>query len=275
MTIEQNTPEWLEFRKNHIGASDAPIILKQSPWKTPYRLWQEKVSLAESETNAVMQRGHEMEAIARAALEDKLGMPLGPKIKLHSQRSWMMASLDAVSFDECTVAEIKCPGKADHEIALSGQVPEKYVAQLQHQIEVGSVEMVYYFSYYQGDGVLLKEYRRGDYIKNLISEEEKFLECMNSFEPPELIDRDFVQHEDDHWYQLAERLKIIKELIAEEDVIKKALITMADGKNSMGAGVKVSKCFRKGTIDYKVIPELQGLNLDVYRKKNIEYWRVS
>ena len=41
MNIEltQNTPEWLEFRRKKIGASDAPIILEVSTWKTPYQLW--------------------------------------------------------------------------------------------------------------------------------------------------------------------------------------------------------------------------------------------
>jgi predicted phage-related endonuclease len=43
--MQQQTPEWLEFRKNKIGASDAPIIMETSPWKTPYQLWLEKLSL--------------------------------------------------------------------------------------------------------------------------------------------------------------------------------------------------------------------------------------
>ena len=275
INLKQNTLEWLEFRKNHVGASDAPVIMKTSPWKTPFQLWKEKLSLAEPQTNYAMQQGHENEPIAKAVLEEKLGMPLQSKIKLHNQRSWMMASMDAVSFDERTVAEIKCPGKNDHAIALSGRVPEKYVAQLQHQIEVCNVEMVYYFSFYAGDGVLLKLYRDDKYIKTLLNEEEKFWECINTFESPELTERDFVYHGDARWQHLADRLKEIKKLITEEDAIKKELIELANGQNAMGAGIKVAKCMRKGAVDYNAIQELRDIDLNAYRKKPVEYWRIS
>ncbi len=44
----QNTPEWHAFRRKRIGASDAPVIMGISPWKTPYQLWIEKTSGIES-----------------------------------------------------------------------------------------------------------------------------------------------------------------------------------------------------------------------------------
>jgi putative phage-type endonuclease len=273
--IQQNTAEWIEMRKTKIGASDAPIIMKKSPFKTPYQLWREKLSLDEPAQTHAMIRGHEMEPLARAELEEKLGMPLFPSIRLHNQRSWMMASLDAVSFDECTIAEIKCPGKTDHEIALAGQVPEKYIPQLQHQMEVCGVEMIYYFSFHGDENALLKLYRDDKYIRELIIEEEKFLECINNFETPELMDRDYVYRGDARWAKLAERLKEIKSLQAEEEIIKKELIVLSQGQNSMGSGIKVYKCTRKGAVEYNKIPELQGINLEPYRKKSSEYWRIS
>ncbi len=52
----QHSNEWLELRKNKIGASDAPIIMKVSPWKTPYRLWEEKLGLTECVSNQAMKR---------------------------------------------------------------------------------------------------------------------------------------------------------------------------------------------------------------------------
>ena len=39
----QGTSEWLENRKNHIGASDAPVVMGVSPWDTPYKLWENKL----------------------------------------------------------------------------------------------------------------------------------------------------------------------------------------------------------------------------------------
>lgn len=273
--MKPNTQEWLEFRKQHVGASDAPIIMKQSPFKTPYELWQEKLSLVPTpETNAAMQRGHDLEPIAKQELERKLDMPLQSKIKLSIERSWMMASLDAISFDERTIAEIKCPGKADHDTALSGRVPEKYYAQLQHQMVVCELDAAYYFSFTGDENVLLEVHRDEKYIRNLLIEEEKFWLCVQNFEVPELLDRDYVYHGDAHWAKLAERLKAIRELQAEEEAIKKELIALAQGKNAMGAGIKLAKCTRKGAVDYAKIPELKTVDLEAYRKKSSEYWKV-
>jgi putative phage-type endonuclease len=274
--MEQRTNEWLELRKTKVGASDAPIIMKTSPWKTPYQLWREKLGIADEPVSTyAMDRGNELEPIARRALEDKLGMPLQPKVMLHIERSWMMASMDAISFDERVIAEIKCPGKNDHEIALSGRVPEKYYPQLQHQMEVCGLDEAYYFSFHGDEGVLLKIVRDEDYIRRLIIEEEKFYQCMVNFEPPELTSDDYVWQDGARWAKIAERLAEIKQIKAEEESLKKELIMLANGMNSRGAGITLTKCVRKGTIDYKSIPELQGIDLESYRKESSEYWRLS
>lgn len=42
LNLLQNTQEWEKFRLQKIGASDAPIIMGVSPWKTPFQLWLEK-----------------------------------------------------------------------------------------------------------------------------------------------------------------------------------------------------------------------------------------
>jgi putative phage-type endonuclease len=274
--ITQNTPEWLEYRKNKIGASDAPIILQKSPWKTPYRLWQEKVGLVElEEKNFAMEMGHANEPIALAELESKLGMPLGSNVRLSNKRSWMMASLDASNADGSVIAEIKCPGKADHESALAGLVPEKYIPQLQHQMEVCEVEMAYYFSFHVTGSVLLKVYRDEKYIQDLVAQEEKFYECIREFEAPELMDRDYVHYTDAKWGNLVEEYKELKRLVARQEDIKKQLIAMAGGQNSMAFGLKLTKCTRRGSVDYSRIPELQDVDLEKYRKVSSDYWRIT
>ena len=41
--LNQRSPEWLQWRSQGITASDIPIILGLSPYKTPWQLWAEKV----------------------------------------------------------------------------------------------------------------------------------------------------------------------------------------------------------------------------------------
>lgn len=274
--IEQNTPEWHAMRKDRIGSSDAPVVMQVSPYKTPYQLWQEKLQLdAPTHQTSAMKRGLDLEPRARAVLEKELGMPLFPNTKLHNRISWLMASLDAMSFDERTIAEIKCPGKDDHAMAKAGKVPEKYFPQLQHQIEVCEVDMAYYFSFDGQKGVVIKVFRDEKYIKQLLEAEEKFFECMKNFEAPPLTDRDYEVRTEPEWEHLAKRLQFIQSLEDEKEEIRKQLIAMCNGQSSMGAGIKVSKCMRKGNVDYAKVPELKGLNLEPYRKKSTEYWRIA
>lgn len=274
--MEQRTAEWLEMRKDKIGASDAPVIMRKSPWKTPYQLWREKLGLVDEKGSTfAMDRGNELEPIAKRALEDKLGMALQPQIRLHNQRSWMMASMDAVSLDNRTVAEIKCPGKDDHATALAGQVPEKYYPQLQHQMEVCGVDEVYYFSYHGDENALLRITRDEKYIKQLLIEEEKFYECVMNFEPPALTPNDYVWQDSAKWAKLAQEYKDLLAIEDKKEAIKKQLIELASGQNSRGGGIQLTKCLRKGAIDYKKIPHLKDVDLEPFRKESSEYWRIS
>lgn len=43
--LRHNSPEWLAFRKNGIGASDASAVLGMSNWTTNIELWEEKRGL--------------------------------------------------------------------------------------------------------------------------------------------------------------------------------------------------------------------------------------
>ncbi|CAB4126508.1 COG5377 Phage-related protein, predicted endonuclease [uncultured Caudovirales phage] len=277
--IQQNTPEWEALRSNKVGASDAPAIMEVSPWETPYSLWEKKLGLKESSYNSAMQRGHELEDKARIELEKILGVLLLPEVKLHDEHHWMMASLDALDSTNSVLAEIKCPGKVDHAMAASGKIPDKYFPQLQHQLEVCKLEMGYYYSFDGEAGVLLKIYRDDKYIKEMVSKEKEFWDCLQEFNPPKMTLKDYsVQFGDEwrryaaEWEQVSEQRKALEE---REDALKKALIALSQNQSSQGGGIRLTKVIRKGNVDYSAIPELKQVDLETYRKKPIESWRLS
>ena len=277
--LEQNTPEWEEMRKDKIGASDAPIIMGVSPWRTPYQLWQEKLSLIAPRQNYAMARGHQLEPKALELLEQKTGLLFHPVVKIHAELHWMIASLDAVDVEDKCIAEIKCPGEKDHSVAVNGSIPEKYFPQLQHQMEVAQVEFAYYFSFDGTDGVLLKVYRDDDYIKNLINTEKEFYECIQELSAPSLTERDYQTVDSPEWLNIASKWKHVTSqlsaLEAEEKKLRESLISLSGNQNSKGGGIAVMKGMRKGSVDYKKIPELRSLNLDAYRKESISYWKIT
>ena len=155
--LAQNSPEWLEFRRDKIGASDAPVIMGVSPFKTPYQLYLDKVENMHQPQNSAMKRGHDLEAEARQAFEamyetlymDKITVV--PYVVQSDIYEWMIASLDGLDMGKGVMVEIKCPGQKDHDLAMSGKIPEHYIPQLQHQLFVTGLNKMFYFSYRKGD----------------------------------------------------------------------------------------------------------------------------
>lgn len=51
--------EWLEARKQGIGASEVATVVGLNPWETPYQLWRKKLGIdAPEPENKAMKRGH-------------------------------------------------------------------------------------------------------------------------------------------------------------------------------------------------------------------------
>lgn len=282
-TLTQNTDAWLELRKRKIGASDAPVIMNMSPWKTPYKLWTQKVGIdTEDFVTRAMQEGLDKEEEARQEFIKQTNILVSPKVCFHETLDWMMASLDGIDKEEKNIVEIKNAGETDHRVAKGGRVPDKYKAQLQHQLEVTGLPMAYYFSYHHGDGVIVEVGRDDKFISEMLEEEKKFFSCMQDFVAPKMTSKDYVAIDDVEFTSAAAELKkILLEMTAltkREEELKKMLTDMCEAKSLTNAtcnGMHISKCVRKGNIDYASIPELKKIDLEIFRKTPISYWRVK
>lgn len=277
--MEQGSKEWIELRKNYIGASDAPAIMQVSPWTTPYQLWQEKLGLiGEREETEAMRYGKRMEEEARRKYESYTGILVSPEIVFHPNKKFMMASLDGISFNGDIGVEIKNANYEDHKLAKSGKIPVKYFPQLQHQLACLSFNMLHYFSYHNGQGVVVEVVRDDTYIEKLYLEERLFWDKVENLEAPEMVEKDYIQLDSQEWQQLANDWALIAQQLAnlekKEKEHRQALITMAGGANASGCGIKLTKIVRKGSIDYKAIPELKEIDIEKYRKNPVESWRI-
>jgi len=278
--IHQNTPEWLEMRQNHIGASDAPVIMQVSPWKTPMQLWEEKLGLREGfVTNPAIERGIALEPIALAEYNAKTGNASAPCVVVHPEIPYLMASLDGLSRDGLLAVEIKCPGALDHATALDGNIPDKYYPQLQHQLAVIGHQMLHYFSYSSDGSCLIEVQRDDEYIKDMLDKEAAFWGCVQSFSPPEGTDKDFVIRSDDEWKQASSEWLSASASVRESEALEKEcrqrLLALSSGQSTVGNGVRVQRVVRKGPVNYTGIPELGGVDLEKYRKASCESWRLS
>jgi len=285
----QRSPAWHEFRRNHIGSSDAPIIMNGFHFgKSCLDLYNEKTNDLEipDSSNYAMRRGVELEPLALAKFEAETGYLMTPRVCVHPKYKWMSASLDALELDNSCGLEIKCPGKEDHALALKGIVPEKYVPQLTHIMMVTGLDWIYYMSYVSDeDYTIFKVQLDNDYADRLLQAESAFWQRVQDRNPPEPCNRDSEEIDSEVWKYACKRYtewnNIEKELQSELDTVKlekerckNELIALADNRSVHGAGIKLSKCTRRGSVNYAEIPELQGVELDKYRNM-IEYWRVS
>ena len=282
-SLSQNTDAWLELRKRKIGASDAPVIMNVSPWKTPYKLWTQKVGINNEDfVTRAMQEGIDKEQEAREEFIRQTNIDVSPKVCFHECFDWMMASLDGIDKEEKHIVEIKNAGATDHSVALDGRIPEKYYPQIQHQLEVTGLDMAYYFSYRLGKGVIVEVGRDDKFISEMLAEEKKFFICMQDFVAPKMTTKDYVAIDDLECTKAAAELqKIMQEmstLTKREDELKKLLTEACESRNLTNAscnGMHISKCVRKGNIDYSIIPELKKIDVEIFRKIPISYWRVK
>lgn len=183
INLRQGTPEWLKWRNGGIGASDAPVIMGENPWKMSSELLDEKLGKGVPFTgNEATRRGSELEPFARKRYESDKCIEVSPLCLQSDQHSWMRASLDGLSSDMCTVVEIKCGESVYKQTASTGKVPQYYIGQLQHILAVTGLPSIDFFCYLPSrDPICVNVLRDAAYISKLISAEQTFwikvLEC--------------------------------------------------------------------------------------------------
>lgn len=144
--LEQGSDDWLNWRREGIGASDVSAILGVSPWTTIQDLWSEKLGYKERQpTNAAMQRGTDLEPEARFLAEWELGRAFPPTCFTTLEYPWMKASLDGWSNHE--VLELKCPGKTSHTKYIKKGCPPLYYCQVQYQLALSRGNRAWFSSY--------------------------------------------------------------------------------------------------------------------------------
>ena len=176
-------------RRAFIGGSDARIIMG-SDEAALFRLWREKRGEAEAENlsdNLVVQLGRATEELNRFWFERNTGRQIRDvqRCVRHSAIPWMAATLDGIVDGTEAVFEAKfmLPWSFSEETAA-----EKYMAQVQHNMWVTHLRTSV-LSIITGGGKWVEIAIPMDplYLSVLVSAEKKFWRCVQSAEPPHLI----------------------------------------------------------------------------------------
>lgn len=276
---EQGSKEWLELRKGKLTASNIPVMLGLSPYKTAYMLWQEELGLVEpKKSSKAMEEGLACEDAAREYFFQKTGIRVKPAVIIDPEDNRFMASLDGMSEDGQTILEIKRNNKEYHEMSKVDPI-EFHYAQVQMQMSCTGLPYSWYLSYRKGDEILRRVDRDDDYIQNAKKVALEFKDSLKNFEPPKLTEWDIITRFDSEWEQAAEEYRAIlaslNYLENRAELLRKNLISLSDDQSSQGFGLKLTKYVKQGSIQYKDIPELKDVDLNQYRSKPTVCWRVT
>lgn len=283
----QGGAAWHGWRKQGLGASDAPIIMNASPWKTPYQLWLEKTGQKKRDTttNWAQSRGNRLEPIARMKYEETFAMKMPAKVFKEGN---LLASMDGWNADFNGGLEIKCPGYPDHAKCMAGEIPDKYIWQLVHQAIVTKADWIDYFSYHvekdgderNGDCQWIRFEATQEQINDYISHATRFWHCVQTKEAPPMGDKDFLPVSDSNLTILAERYETAKD---EADLAKSKLehvkeqileIVRGKGWKRIECGrMKVYEITRKGTVDMKEVGN--AVDVEKYRKPDSKFFKID
>ena len=95
---------------------------------------------------------------------------------------------------------------------------------------------------------------------------------------PPLTDRNTRVRDDSEWLEAAAKYLALRtaydELSAKCDEAKARLTGLATHAKEQGGGISVTRVWRRGSVDYKLVPELLGVDLEPYRGSPREEVRV-
>lgn len=264
--MEQQSEQWLNWRREGIGSSESPVVMGVSPWKTKLQLYREKIgeAMEGNTSNWATERGNRLEPEARVQFENLMQEDFRPEAFQHPEYTFIRASLDGWNEGLRAVLEIKCPGERDHLLAAEGKIPEKYIWQLEHQAFVTGARVVYYYSFDKDEkgirpttGHLVEYIPQKDRQEILLNELKKFwFEHVQKRIPPEYSKEDIMELKDEVSIQIFTAYKNAKKIADDANEVverfKEQIIHNHMPHNKVECcGVKVTKTERKtGTVSH-------------------------
>lgn len=189
-TRSMSYEEWKELRKKGIGGSDAAAALGLSRWKSPLRLYLEKIGEISSDVaTEAAYWGNILEDIVAKEFERRTGKKVQRvnAILIHPKHGWMIANVDRKVVGESAILECKTTSAWNKDEWKDDEIPQEYIIQLQHYLAVTGYEKAYIAVLIGGNKFIWKELARDDELINMIIEgEKKFWELVETRTPPEL-----------------------------------------------------------------------------------------
>ena len=145
-TLNMEKQEWLNYRKQGIGGSDAGAVCGLNPYKTAMEVYQDKVSLETEEfDNEAMRQGRDFEDYVARRFTEVTGKKVrrANAMFCHETYPFMRADVDRMVVGEKAGLECKTASPFLADKWQDGQVPIHYYIQCLHYMTVCDVDAWY------------------------------------------------------------------------------------------------------------------------------------
>lgn len=278
LDLVQGTPEWHEWRRRVIGATDTTAILGLSPYKTQRDVMSEKLGLGEAAEEGkefIFARGHAAEEKMRTYINAAFKKDFKPAC-VEADNGYQGASLDGLE-QGFGICEMKYTGrKVVSDVQKHGvsAVPRHHLFQMYKGLSVSEQELAYYCIQDDKGNTHIQEIPRDEEQIKIINEYDfRFLKMWQEMKMPELTKADTLFVNDEKLISSARRLCELKQHM---DTLKSEYETLEDilkqsaAHNKVAVGpLLITTYERAGSIDYGKIPELKVLGekyLESFRK---------
>lgn len=187
------TSEQREARRNGLGASDTPIIMGYSSYKTPYQLYLEKTGTVTDDDEETEQQywGNALEPliIERFAKENNVEVTFPDTIH-HPDYPYIFANLDGWIESEKAVVEAKLVNsfkKKEWDSTLSDGIPLTYLIQVAKQCLITDASRGYIAVLFGGMEFQQFVYERDKMLEDLILKADiEFWHCVQTKNEPDV-----------------------------------------------------------------------------------------
>ncbi len=191
-TENMSYADWLEYRKQGIGGSDASVVCGINRYKSPVELWMEKTNqLPHQEAGEAAYWGTQLEPFVRAEFTKRTGIEVSRRNELlqSEEHPFMLANLDGI----CEVPDVgPCIFEAKTASAYKvgeweDAIPDEYALQLAHYMAVTGYAGAYIAVLIGGNTFKWKFIERDEeLISMLIQLETDFWNHVQDGTPPPL-----------------------------------------------------------------------------------------
>lgn len=263
------------------NGSDSPAIMGASPFGNWQSVKDSVLGVSTFHGNAATRHGEQHESSAIAKAKSVFNLTGTEQLRLIDYP--YAATLDFLADGGEIIVEVKCPYQGKNSKIWKSVMdygdPSYYVWQAHHQMMVAPLarhHILFVYDADSGDYCFAETDRSESAITSLKAEWDRFYVWMES---DQADPSDGWIKASDTFEELANKYLACDRIIKREQELqseyKTKLLALAEGEKIRSQQLTLVKSVRAGNVDYKKIPQLQGVDLEQYRGKSAEVWTIK